>query len=60
MTHNLNQNLHNQKEKEKYYSNTNSIKVWNTNERDLTPKKWIRERIITRRPKSPKIRKTHA
>ena len=37
MTHNLNLNLHNQKEKAKYYSNTDSIKVWNTNERDLTP-----------------------
>ena len=35
MTHNVNLNLHNHKEKSKYYSNTNQ--VWNTNECDLTP-----------------------
>ena len=43
MIHNLNLNFQNHKEKAKYYSNTNSVKVWNTNERDLAPTQKIKK-----------------
>ena len=42
MIHNLNLNFQNHNEKAKYYSNTNSVKVWNTNERDQAPTQKIK------------------